>query len=287
MMKHAQAFVLTASLFSSFAHATTASFAIIGDAGKFNSNTKLARDSIARSGVKDLVLPGDNLYSGTYSQHWTPWSDFEFSVVAIGNHNDGFANEVKFFEMPGEYYVKTVQGVRFIVLNSENKKSYAQQASWFEKQLQDKTAPLPTYVVWHHPPYTVTSFHDWEERRDFQEAMRPLLKKYRERITALLVGHDHIGASYCLDTLPMIVSGAIWETRTPQKMSYWDKDGTRVEQRWIYPEDTIVWAKLDVDSESKESNLSFIRAEDDQVLWEGSLGNNADNSFCSLLAPKN
>jgi len=76
--------------------ANTQAFAVIGDAGRTNSNSVSVRNSIARSGIQDLILPGDKLYSSPYENVWRPWSSFK-SVVAIGNPNDGYQNEINFF----------------------------------------------------------------------------------------------------------------------------------------------------------------------------------------------
>lgn len=262
----------------------TQSFAIIGDAGKYNAQTKAVHQSIARSGVTRLILPGDNLYSGTYAQQWSPWSGFEFSVVAIGNHTAGYQQEMKYFSMPSEYYAKEIAGLRFLVLNSDNTRTVNEQADWLEGELaKDNRLAAATFLVWHHPPYTVSSYHGWKEKAAFQNRMRALLKTYGDRITGLLVGHDHIGAVYCLDRLPMIVSGAIWDTREAQQKNYQDsKDGTQVAPQWVYPEGTAVWARLDFELATATTTIQFIRATDDQVLYRASLGSRDDKALCAF-----
>src|SRR4051794_15662267 len=90
--------------------ASADTFAVIGDAGKINSNADSVRESIQRQKVHRLILPGDNLYHKTYTKVWQAWRDLSmtFDVVAIGNHNDGYAEEVRYFDMPGEYYSKVI-----------------------------------------------------------------------------------------------------------------------------------------------------------------------------------
>src|SRR5687767_3277637 len=109
--------VLLSILFTSFsALAAISSYAVIGDAGMWNENSKMVRDSIYRSSVKDLILPGDNLYNGKdYDTAWAPWKKLglNFAFVAIGNHNASYRSEIRYFKMPGEHYTVSPQpGVR-------------------------------------------------------------------------------------------------------------------------------------------------------------------------------
>ena len=84
-------------------------YGIIGDAGLWNSAMKDVQKSMLQAGVSRTILPGDNLYLGTYAQQWNPMisAGFSFDVVAIGNHNGGYDAEMRFFKMPSEYYSKT------------------------------------------------------------------------------------------------------------------------------------------------------------------------------------
>jgi hypothetical protein len=167
--------------------------AVIGDAGRTTPSSRLVRESIAKSGIQRLVLPGDNLYSGSYQSVWNPWisARLSFDVVAIGNHNGGYRQETAFFSMPSEYYAKVIDGARFLVLNSDNESTAAAQANWLNTELRSAREPL-VFVVYHHPSYTISTFHNWEEKAVFQRALRPVIWANRAKITALLVGHDHV-----------------------------------------------------------------------------------------------
>ena len=96
------------SLFSFSCFAKTLTFAVIGDAGLKNKHSEKIRLSIKKSKIKNLILPGDNLYdlSSTYEEVWNDWLEdgFDFSVVALGNHYLSFEEEMNFFNMPGEYF---------------------------------------------------------------------------------------------------------------------------------------------------------------------------------------
>lgn len=255
------------------------SFAVIGDAGKINGNSKSVQASIRRADVQNLVLPGDNLYSGSYSEVWKSWSDLDFSVVAIGNHNKGYDNELEYFDMPGEYYSRTFEdGVRFLVLNSDNSGNVSEQMRWLEGELQKDAAM--TFLVWHHPTYTLTSFHKWEEKSKFQKEARTLIHRYSSRITALILGHDHIAAFYCADDIPLIVSGAVQETRTPETLNYKAEDGTQVKAQWVFPANTPTWARMDIDGEGQTLTVSYIRASDDKVMFRSQLSDVPKSSIC-------
>ena len=196
-------------------YASELQFGLLGDAGRWNKNTQMLLNSMNKANVKKIVMPGDNLYEGTYEQQWGPWkkAGFTFDVIAIGNHNQSYASEIKYFQMPGEFFVKEYEGgdIQFIVLNSDNEKNIDVQMSFLKSQLENSRAQQ-TYIVYHHPTFKVAS-HDWTEKKQFQLKIRPILKAYRHKITALVLGHDHITALMHFDSLPVIISGC---TQSPR-----------------------------------------------------------------------
>ena len=99
-MKRSSLFFATL-LFSLLTFSSELKFAVVGDAGLWNSNSQSLLASIVKFETKKMVMPGDNIYSGTYEKAWTPWKNagITFDVVAIGNHHLGYANEVKYFGM--------------------------------------------------------------------------------------------------------------------------------------------------------------------------------------------
>ncbi len=245
-------------------------FAIIGDAGHWNENTEQVRNSILRTPIRDLVLPGDNLYLTAlgYERVWNPWSKagFRYTVPAIGNHNGGYNEEMSFFNMPGEYF-SVVRGsdTRFIVLNSDNKKNAKEQIVWADQELSEAQEKL-IFLVYHHPSLTVSDDHDWEERKTFQVGVRALMKKHRQRITAILNGHDHLATLVHFDTLPVFVSGATHDTRSGERLNE-TQQGIRVKTAWLFNE-TPHWLRLDVAPNARsgpEAVFHFVRASDSHV----------------------
>jgi len=245
-------------------------FAVIGDAGYWNSFARQVRDSIHRASVRHLVLPGDNLYNplSSYEAVWTPWRDlgFLFDVVAFGNHHGGYDVEARYFDMPGAAYAQVYgQDLRFLVLNSNAKSDIEVQARWFEEQLQtaQETFVIP---VFHHPPLTVSTLHRWKEREAFHLQIRPLLLKYRDRITTLLVGHDHLAALYSIEGIPMLLSGATHDVRDAEVRNE-VQEGLRLRTHWMFDEKPY-WVRLRLPRGSKaasELEADFIRATDDRL----------------------
>lgn len=242
-------------------------YSLMGDAGNWTKKTKSQLDSMVRLGVKTLVMPGDNLYGGTYQKQWDPWikAGFKFDVVAIGNHNDGYPNEVAFFKMPGEYYSKSVPGlVRFVVLNSDNSKNVPAQMKFLEAELSAATEPF-VFLVYHHPTFTISRSHFWTDRRAFQLALRPMLVKYRKTITAVIVGHDHLAALGHFGDLPYILTGASWEARSDSPVNN-VQSGTNVSTDWFF-DGTSYWVRLSFQGAgaARSAKAEYIRASDDKV----------------------
>jgi len=249
----------------------TPPFALIGDAGKWNDSAKSVRDSIRDEGVRHLVLPGDNLYEKKdgYAGVWDHWSrhDLLFSVVAIGNHHGGYPAEARFFGMPGEYYSRDVGHARFLVLNSDNVTTAQEQSGWLDRMLGEPWEG-ERFVVFHHPPVTLSDKHPWSEREAFHLAVLPVILSHRDRITALLVGHDHIASLHTVDGIPLVVSGAVMEMRDGERSDYDRDDGISVRTLWMYRKDPH-WIRMDV--EEGEVSFEFIRAAGNRVQCRASI----------------
>lgn len=246
-------------------------YAVMGDAGEWNNDTRSVFYSLLRKNVKTLVMPGDNLYSWpwspkTYQEVWNPWrlENFDFFAVGIGNHHGGYDAEVAYFEMPAEYYSKTVNNfVQFIVLNSDNESNARQQAKFLEDTLAQTTTPY-TFLVYHHPTYTVSPFHWAQEKIKFQKEIRPIIQKYRNKITALLVGHDHVSLVAHFNDLPVVLSGSTHEQRPHLPLNY-TQDGITVTTNW-HNAKSALWAYLAVDESSSEARIDFIKGTTDQYM---------------------
>lgn len=245
-------------------------FAIMGDAGQISFELDRLKSSIKKEKVQSIIMPGDNLYSGTYERTWNSWKTqgFQFDVVAIGNHNDGYKEEVKYFSMPGEYYSKVIAGARFIVLNSDNKNNVQEQFSWLENEIKNASEEL-IFIIYHHPTFTITKKHHWQEREAFQLQMRQVLKTYGTKISALFLGHDHISSFLNFGEVPAIIAGAGREVRDAKPVSYYE-DGFEIETRYLAPK-TQHWAKLEILDGAQEARVHLIRVSDQRRVCSAQL----------------
>lgn len=239
-------------------------FGIIGDAGNWNANSKSVRDSLIIDRVTNLILPGDNIYDLNldYEDIWKNWiiKGFKFPVVAIGNHTKGYAEEMRFFSMPDEFYSKHIENIHFIVLNSDNNRTAQQQAAFLKTELENSRNKF-IFIVYHHPPFSIR--HQWQERKDFQLATRPILIEFKEKITAVLVGHDHIASLIQMDTIPVIVSGAVFESfRIPWIDTSLGELG--IKTKWS-SSGGYYWTRLDVDKARNQVWINFVGTAGERV----------------------
>lgn len=280
---------LAAFIFSYFVtiniYAADLQFGLLGDAGRWNNNTQMLLNSMNKANVKKIVMPGDNLYEGTYEQQWGPWkkSGFTFDVIALGNHNQSYASEIKYFQMPGEYFaIEYAEGdVQFLVLNSDNTKNVDEQMTWLKTKLESSKAQQ-IYLVYHHPTFKVAS-HDWTEKKQFQLKIRPILKAYREKLTALILGHDHITALMHFDSLPVIISGCTQSPRNETPVNN-VQDGVPVKTA-LHLDGEPYWVLQQATSkvlDAATSEFYFIRGKDSKTVCRATIktGHPANHS-CS------
>ncbi len=253
-------------IWSGTAEAKNRAYAVFGDGGDWNAKTQQVEKSIRGQGIFHAILVGDNLYQGTYAAAWDPWfrAGFRFPVVALGNHTAGYEEEMRFFDMPAEAYTTYLgRGIAAIVLNSDNVATARRQAKFLERELRSLDAQS-IFVIFHHPSLSVTANHPWTERREFHEAVRPVLYRYRKRISAVLSGHDHVAAAFSFGDLPVIVSGAIKDTMKYRPMNG-RQEGIQVKTEWAY-RGRPTWAKLVVADHSDKSTIEFVEAEGSRTL---------------------
>lgn len=248
------------------------SFAIVGDAGVWNEKTESVRNSIVRSGVHRLILPGDNLYdkNASYFSVWSPWSQagLSFELATIGNHHGGYAKEVAFFKMPGEYGAIKRDGALFLFLNSDNELTAPEQAHWLDEQLTIASEPL-VFLVYHHPNAIHHFYHRWNRKKEFDKAIVPIILRHRSKLTALISGHVHLAAMASYNDLPVIISGATHDVRwgLPKRRN---RGPFTVQTHWYFDYKPY-WVRLDMNAGQGEAIVSFVRANDDVVAYQAKL----------------
>lgn len=127
--------------------------------------------------------------------------------LAMGNHDFRETFRTVFLEEEGTndnyYYVKDVQGLRLIVLDSKldgkiEGELSQEQLDWLSLLLQEK-AEKGTIIVVHHPPMT-SNLRNWEAFADVVK---------NTDVIGILSGHTHNNISFLLDTIPVFVSGGV------------------------------------------------------------------------------
>lgn len=267
--------LLVLLLAPAFAWAATFEWAIVGDGGDWNVRTRSVRDSIKKAGITQLILPGDNLYNTrlSYESVWNPWRDvgLQFDIVAIGNHTDGYRKERKYFGLKDAHYSKKpASNILFLILNSDDQYWEKLQMRWLDKQLAAAREEY-IFLVYHHPSLDVSlGGHRWTERHQFQRLIRPLLVKYRDKLTAVLTGHDHIAAQLSFGTLPVIVSGATHDPTVREPMNN-TQEGVKVTTEYFSKEYVPFWVKLILSDQKEGAEIQFVRASDNETRYTSCL----------------
>ncbi len=240
---------------------SAAGMAVMGDAGLAGSELNALKNSVITEKVTSIVMLGDNLYKGSYELVWDNWkqSGLSFDITAIGNHTNGYAQEVQYFNMPGEYYSKVKDGARFIVLNSDNTNTVSQQFSWLNQEIKQVTEKL-VFLVYHHPTYSVTNKHSWTEKKEFQLQMREFLKKNSLRITALFLGHDHMSQFLMFGSVPVVIAGSGRESRNEAPVSF-TENSVKIETKFMAPSQPH-WGLLEISAGATEATVTFVRVAD-------------------------
>ncbi len=243
----------------------TIQFAIAGDAGLTGPDIEELKDSILINGFREVILPGDNLYAGRYDWTWDGWKrvGLSFPVVAIGNHNGGYGKEMSYFSMPGEYYSKVIKGARFIVLNSDNEKTATEQCSWLENELEAAEDRL-IFLVYHHPSYDLAAGHSWRSKESFQKCIRPILSAYKAKISAVLLGHDHISTLVDFGGVPAIVAGSGREVDKSKSVSY-KEGGVQIQTAYLAPREKH-WVSLTYREGDQKASIAFHRVQDQAIV---------------------
>lgn len=240
---------------------SAAGIAVMGDAGRAGSELNALKKSVMTENVTSILMPGDNLYKGSYESVWDNWkqSGLRFDITAIGNHTDGYAQEVKYFDMPAEYYSKVKDGARFIVLNSDNTNTVSEQFAWLNQEMNRVSEKL-IFLVYHHPTYSVSDSHSWTEKKEFQLQMREFLKKNSTRITALLLGHDHMSQFLMFGSVHVVIAGAGREVRNEGPVSF-SENSIKIETKYLAPRQPH-WGLLEIASGAAEATITFVRVMD-------------------------
>jgi hypothetical protein len=266
--------VFCASWFFSYSPLWAKEFnvAVLGDAGVAKPVTATLQAQLKGFGVQRVALLGDQLYDpkSSYQEVWGSWlrDGFAFPWVAIGNHRKSVAEEVRFFGIPHDYYTGVDEAqARWIVLNSDDQelRPAEEQAQFLDRTLKAAAEPY-VFVIFHHPPLTISARHQWKERERFHQAVRPILKSHAERVSAIFVGHDHISGAYFFEGVPLFVVGATWETFAPISVDL-QEEGVHLRSHWLYDGATPSYLMLNIDSRTGTWKATFMDLKRERPLF--------------------
>lgn len=256
---------LTIPIFSFEGKDLPTQIALFGDAGAIHPEVEATRDSIRKKNIKNVFLLGDNLYDShlSYSDVWDSWKNtgLSFLGVTIGNHGLGTASELSYFNKQREFDSFEIDGVRWIILNSNNESNADEQLKWAQSIVSNSQG-RPLFLALHHPFVSVTDHHHWEEKYEFQKKFRSFVKTNSEAISGIFSGHDHISAAFDVSGIPLIISGAIFERlKVPDHVPY-DTDFS-VKNIWRYRGQTswVRWTSI-----HNEVWIEFIDGHRDSII---------------------
>jgi acid phosphatase len=156
-----------------------------------------------------LVTMGDNDYtegrsfasSWRASFGWLPAAGVDVAG-ALGNHDVRFRRgryQFRLLHMPGRYYVRRVNEVEVIVLDSTAVTTA--QTRWLRRTLAQRTG-FRRIAVFHHPPYTCGTYLG---HAAVQRSWVPLFERYGVRL--VLNGHDHNYQRFIRNGVTYVVHG--------------------------------------------------------------------------------
>src|SRR5436190_3615190 len=174
-------------------------FAVIGDSGTGDKEQyEVARqmETYRQAVAFDFVIMlGDNIYGGhsardlsqKFELPYKPLLDAGVKFYAsLGNHDDpDIESRYRPFNMNGERYYTFKRGdTQFYALDSTYMD--AKQLAWFEKNLQNASAPWKI-SFFHHPLYNDGKMHGPD--MDLRSRLVPFFQLYG--MNAVFSGHEH------------------------------------------------------------------------------------------------
>jgi predicted phosphodiesterase len=198
----------------------------------------------------------------------------EHSYHVIGNHDtdSGHTKEqcLQVWGMPARYYSTDVKGIRFIVLDGNDKGSPThkggypafinkEQCDWLEEEL--KKASQPVIIVSHQPlagPMAV----------DNSKEVQAILSRFKNRVILSINGHTHIDGVYYEDGIPYvhINSASYFWVGGDFKHESYDTD-IHLQYPWIAstcPYESALYTLLSIDPKNGQ-----IRIDGKKSRWKG------------------
>ena len=116
----------------------------------------------------------------------------------------------------------------------------------------------------HHPLVTISARHSWNEREELLRGAKKIINAHEDKVSGVISGHDHLATLVTFNNIPLIVSGAVFESRPFRAVNYRNSEGILVNTEWINKEG-FYWVRLDVNKNSTGYWLNFVRADIEEV----------------------
>lgn len=198
----------------------------------------------------------------------------EHTYHVIGNHDTdaGYTKDqcLQVWGMPNRYYSTEIKGLRFIVLDGNDKGSpthkggYAsyinkEQIDWLEAEFNKSSQPA--IIVSHQPLAGAMAV-------DNAEDIQTLLSRHKQKVLLCINGHTHIDAVYYVQDIPYvhINSASYFWVGGDYKHESYDMD-IHLQYPWIAstcPYESALYALLSV-----EPDTGMIRIKGKKSRWKG------------------
>jgi acid phosphatase type 7 len=170
-------------------------FVAYGDCRSGHETHRRICASILRSGAKYVVVSGDLVDWGDDEGDWAIFREITKDLraktaylAATGNHD---SSRTRAFErelgVERTWYDKRIGDVHLFILDSNLYFAEAEQLAWLETTAAASDAPHKI-AAFHHPPYSLDSFGEFEET-PVRERLHPLLVKLK--FCGAFCGHHH------------------------------------------------------------------------------------------------
>lgn len=258
------------------ADASVYTYGVFSDKGQFgNEGSSGLIRSLNTSRIENIVMAGDNAdwwWTEDYAKVWKGFENFNFEVVAIGNHNKGYEKEIDFFKLQNEFYTIKKQGLQFIVLNSDNESNLREQGLFLYQTLREANEDDVVILVYHHPFFTVGGSHNWHEKENFQNSILPIIENFKNKVSAIINGHVHTAAVWEANGIPIIFSSSPVQSYNIKYRTYWDDRGFKVKAQHIASRSKY-WLRLDIDTDSRNIWLNYVSIKENDVTCSILLNN--------------
>ncbi len=151
--------------------------------------------SILRSRPKFVMVSGDLVDFGESAEDWKTFRAVTKELrsrteywPAPGNHDVSFDRAFeKEFGLEKPYYDRRSGDIHVFLLDSNAYFAEAEQLRWLEEKAAASDA-RHKFAVFHHPPFSIDSFGDYE-KKPVRERLHPILVKHK--FCAAFAGHHH------------------------------------------------------------------------------------------------